>query len=853
MNTLTVGILEHNISSSLSSMVVIRNTAYPQDSVYNTHFEAYPYSLSSFQKHAIEGIVENQHVLVTAHTGSGKTLPAEFAIQHWVAQGKKVIYTSPIKALSNQKFYEFTEKYPHISFGLFTGDIKTNPEADVLIMTTEILMNRLFNHSLESAPNDLVLQFQMDFESELAAVVFDEVHYINDADRGQVWEKTILMLPDHVQMIMLSATMDKPERFAKWIENNHATKRVYLCPTNHRVVPLSHYGFMAMGEHEFKQIKDKALQQQMRKTTNKPIMLKDHKGKFYSEGYHDIRHVQEHLDKTRARVQRKFVLNNLVKYLRDNDMLPAICFVFSRKNVELCAKELTVPVLEDDSKIPYNVERESQQIMRRLPNHEEYMRLPEYVELVQLLEKGIGIHHSGMIPILREIVELFISKKYIKVLFATESFAIGLDCPIKTTVFTSVSKFDGNHDRLLHSHEYTQMAGRAGRRGIDTVGHVVHCNNLFKCKPTETDYKNMLGGRPPSLISKFKTDYSLIFSVLKTTPVTTVKTITGFIHKSMMNDELNTEVQQAETELEDVLKVYQNRVFSVTNLSTPKEVCDQYRQLKANMQTCQPKKRKHLQRDMDALKDSYDRLLQHVEAWEKAEEQQNIVQQRTVSLERLRHYVPDQVYRLADLLIAEKFLTQEQDQFVATPLGIVCSHMNEVHGPIWATCMVEKWNYFENFSSKQLVGLFSCATDVKVKDEYDTSIPRTEDAFLQHRLLEMKELYDHYEREEDRRDIRTGIKYDEAFRFTIVDETMEWCDCKSEEECKYFIHEKLVEKGISLGDFTKAILKIATISKEFRSLYELEPCNTQVAWLHKLTEIEDMVLKYIATNQSLYV
>ena len=349
-------------------MVVLRDFKYDNDSEYGSFFEKYPYSLSSFQKHAIEGIVDKHHVLVTAHTGSGKTLPAEFAIEHLVSQGKKVIYTSPIKALSNQKFYEFCNKYPHISFGLFTGDIKTNPEADVLIMTTEILMNRLFNHSLDEK-NETILQFQMDFDNELAAVIFDEVHYINDTDRGQVWEKTILMLPDHVQMIMLSATMDKPERFATWIENNHEGKKVYVCPTNHRVVPLSHYGYMAMGEHEFKQIKDKSTQQQMRKSTGKPIMLKDHKGKFYVEGYNEIKRVVEQVEKQRARINRKFVLNNLVKYLRDNNMLPAIFFVFSRKNVELCAKELTIPLLDEDSKIPHTVNKEAKQILRRLPNH----------------------------------------------------------------------------------------------------------------------------------------------------------------------------------------------------------------------------------------------------------------------------------------------------------------------------------------------------------------------------------------------------------------------------------------------------------------------------------------------------
>lgn len=195
---------------------------YPQENLYDQYFEKYPYPLSDFQKWAIQGIVEENHVLVTAHTGSGKTLPAEFAIEHFTTKGKKVIYTAPIKALSNQKFYEFTHKYPHISFGLFTGDIKVNPTADVIIMTTEILMNRLFTigqSAKESSMTSLLLEFDMNIEEELACVIFDEVHYINDADRGQTWEQTIMMLPGHVQMVMLSATIDNPAGFAQWVED----------------------------------------------------------------------------------------------------------------------------------------------------------------------------------------------------------------------------------------------------------------------------------------------------------------------------------------------------------------------------------------------------------------------------------------------------------------------------------------------------------------------------------------------------------------------------------------------------------------------------------------------------------
>ena len=235
-------------------MVKICPNIYPSDSndKYSQYFEKYPFLLSSFQKFAIEAIVEENHILVTAHTGSGKTLPAEFAIEYFVSKGKKVIYTSPIKALSNQKFYEFTQKFPHISFGILTGDIKTNPEADVLIMTTEILMNTLYakNHkddiNFTNNKSTSLTMFEMDFENELACVVFDEIHYINDLDRGRVWEETIMMLPQHIQMVMLSATLDSPEKFALWCETRgqttkNSSKIAYLTTTNERVVPLTHY------------------------------------------------------------------------------------------------------------------------------------------------------------------------------------------------------------------------------------------------------------------------------------------------------------------------------------------------------------------------------------------------------------------------------------------------------------------------------------------------------------------------------------------------------------------------------------------------------------------------------------
>ena len=169
-------------------------------------------------------MVDGNHVLVCCPTGSGKTLPGEFALNYFHSKGKKTIYTSPIKALSNEKFYNFTKKYPHISIGLITGDIKTNPDADVLIMTTEILLNKLYQVKSSSSVSSSSISFEMDIENELGCVVFDEIHFINDESRGHVWEQSIMMLPPQVQMIGLSATLDDPEKFAYWLETRGELK-----------------------------------------------------------------------------------------------------------------------------------------------------------------------------------------------------------------------------------------------------------------------------------------------------------------------------------------------------------------------------------------------------------------------------------------------------------------------------------------------------------------------------------------------------------------------------------------------------------------------------------------------------
>jgi superfamily II RNA helicase len=832
-------------------MVKICNTQYPVEleEKYKYIFETYPYPLSDFQKYAIQAIVEGNHVLVTAHTGSGKTLPAEFAIQHFIVEKKKkVIYTSPIKALSNQKYYEFQQKYPHISFGLFTGDIKTNPEADVLIMTTEILMNALFNKPEKKMDESIVnTQFKIDIDTELAAVVFDEVHYINDADRGQTWEKTLLMLPSHIQKIMLSATIDSPEKFANWCEKcgENGNKEVYLCSTSHRVVPLTHYGYMTISESTLNSIKDKSLQAEMRKMTGDIIPLQTATGVFQENGYKSLKRVVEFLE-NKPFMKRKYVLNNVCQYLKNKDMLPAIAFVFSRKNVELCAEEITVPLLEDDSKIPYIVKRECDQIIRKLPNFEEYMRLQEYHSLVALLEKGVGIHHSGMIPILREIVELMISKKYIKLLFATESFAIGLDCPIRTAIFTGLQKFDGTDLRNVYAHEYTQMAGRAGRRGIDTVGHVIHCNNLFTL-PTQTDYKEMLGGKAQALVSKFRISYSWVLNLFATNAY--LENIVETTQKSMIYKELEDSITKQRILIEKIEKEWTEKRDKLQYIRTPVDTCRRYISLEKDLKHAVNKKKKEIEREMIDINMNYRSITHDIMPVQKIDELElKLEKEEKPHLHYLENYMKQQVGKVFGVLLEKKFVCESVEGIILTEQGKMASKIAEVHPLIWTNCICNKWNYMEGFNVKQIVGILSCLTDIKVGQDHKIYVPKTEDKYLKNRIVELQEEYSLYFDMECLKEMRTGIDYENVLNFDIIDEAMEWCDCLSEEECKLFIQSRLYEKEIGIGDFTKAMMKIATIAKELDV-----SVSDNIGFKYKLSQIDEFVLKYIATTQSLYV
>ena len=834
---------------------------------YIDYFKLFPYELSDFQKWSIFAIVNGDHNLVTAHTGSGKTLPAEFAIQYFKERNKKVIYTGPIKALCNQKLYDMRNKFPHISFGILTGDVKDNPEADVLIMTTEILRNTLFNKKIndtkKSSTNEscqnIKLQFEMDIENELGAVVFDEVHYIGDQDRGSVWEQSILLLPQQVQLILLSATIEKPEIFADWLENEknknvdeQYKKKLYMTTTHTRVVPLTHYGWISCQPSLIQAEKNSDLGKKLREMVNKPIQLASTYGKFDEINYHKIYDLLNSFQKNRIYIKRQFVLNELITYLLRKQWLPAICFIFSRKNVEIAAKEISFTLFDKDDKTPSIIEKECEKILiSKLNNYKEYIQLEEYREMIKLLQKGIAIHHAGVMPVLREMVELLFEKKYIKLLFATETFAVGINMPTKTVIFTSLSKFSGQGMRYLLPHEYTQMAGRAGRRGIDTVGHVIHCNNLFNMTSSPNEYRNMLTGPPKMLTSQFKISYNLIISIIsanKNDAVTNIDNgLISFMEKSFMQTDIVKEINnydRCQNELKISIERQESEINDRSICKTELSIMEDYFNIKSKMELSSNKQKKKFQKDIDKLENENRWLKQDILRFNKLKDTKVELDKNNGFKLNAINYIQNNVDLIVNILRENKFIDLD---FNLTDKSVVAMQLQEIHSLALAD-LYENFGGFREITDIQLVSLFSMFTNISIPRDDMMSVPDCLDSVSKNLAIKVTDFINKYYDIEAENQLDTGCDYE--IHYELIDYIKEWCECNDEIKCKNLVNKIKEEKQIFLGEFVKAILKINNIAAEFEKVCEL---LQNLNLLQKIKNIPNLTLKYIVTNQSLYI
>ena len=462
--------------------------------------------------------------------------------------------------------------------------------------------------------------------------------------------------------------------------------------------------------------------------------------------------------------------------------------------------------------------------------------------MVKLLEKGIAIHHSGILPILREMVELLFSKGYIKLLFATETFAVGINMPTKAVLFTSLKKFDGSGMRYLLPHEYTQMAGRAGRRGLDPVGHVIHLNNMFEI-PSAQEYNHILCGNAQTLVSKFQIHFNIILKLISTQN----NDFVSFIGKSMMGDEINKDIDVMKSQLLDIERKNTNFEESMKFMTTNTETLKEYHELKNRLPMIKPKKRKVHERNLKQMEESsksfnmdYQRYLEHLKNIDEANKIRN-------QIEDSDGYINWKINDILRILSEHGYTTHtDNEKYEFTLKGLIANSIQEVNGICFAELIANK--VFEDILPEQFASILASFTNIRVKEEYKhlySSYDEYCDSLLNGQI---KDTYNKYF-DIELRETKCISSQDYEIIYDINEEVFEWCFAENEEQCKAILG-KLYEKEIFVGEFVKALMKINNICSELERTCDL---IGDIKFKNMLSKIPEMTLKYIATNQSLYI
>jgi superfamily II RNA helicase len=784
----------------------------------------FPYVLDKFQRDSIDIIEQDENVLVTAHTSAGKSTVAEYAIAKCAKLNKRVIYTSPIKTLSNQKFHDFriksqTGQMPldENDIGIMTGDIKLNPDAQCVVMTTEILRNMLYK---DPAIFD-----------DVKMVIFDEIHYINNKERGHVWEESIIMLPQHINLIMLSATISKADEFAGWIDSIR-DKKTTLISTLYRPTPLVHYVYT---NDEIKEI------------------MREKKGvnTFNRENYTKVYQSFQSRFKSKKFVNHKGILDPFVNYLRKRDLLSAIVFSFSRKKCEEYAQQITTNLVDNYERS--EIEKEFKKNLHKLLNPEN--RNLKQVQMVKnVLVKGIGIHHSGLLPALKEIVEILFAKGLIKLLFATETFAVGVNMPARTVVFTELTKYDDSGCRPLQTDEYLQMAGRAGRRGLDTKGNVIYVPLRNMTKPIEM--ASIVSGNSPSIVSQFQLDYKFLLKTIQSDSQNSLDIIT----RSLLNKETNLQIKSTKLVLSTKQEEYKTRKTTFTT------TCGSEREVTTitkfvELKELKPKSnadRKQRQRNLQATESGWmgDRskwqaLLKEYEQLGKLETEIEKMKIEIDYLEDSARSMTDYVVQLLESLgyinFDKKLLTNEDtssvfklDKTCLTVKGVLACDVNECNSLLLTEMLTV--GMFDDLNKVDIIALLAIFMEEKSTDGDigfgDLAV--TKEVIT--KMSEVNEINNKLLSAFDKFQLYTN----DTISLNFVDYAYYWAQGFSFPEIQEKVYVEIYE-----GNFIRNMLKLNNIIKEVVTILENTDTNNKL--LITMSELEELIVRDIVSVISLYL
>ena len=806
----------------------------------------FTFRLDPFQEHAIVAISKNHNVLVCAKTGSGKTLVGEYQIHHSLAQGKRVFYTTPIKSLSNQKFHDLKHQFKEASVGIMTGDIKFCPDAQIVVMTTEILCNLLYKRG--SATEHLGLSASLHIDN-LDAVIFDECHYINDKDRGHVWEETLILLPPEIKLIMLSATLDRPELFADWI-GTLKQRPVCLLETNYRIVPLVHSLYDD--------------------TMSKLLPLMNADGEFNERVYmnwtRQLASIEKNHDAFKQKVKDQraagvegaiegkcrptsFIhrLSQFAEQASLDNLLPALFFVLSRKKCEEFASKLQMSFLTTKESA------EVHNIINFYLHSRNLETVPNYHVLSDLMAKGIAFHHSGLLPVLKEIVEILFVKGFIKVLFCTETFAVGLNMPAKMAVFVDVSKYDDAVQgmRVLRTDEYIQMAGRAGRRGMDLLGTAVYFPERAPLSLNEIRFM-MKGTRLP-VTSRMDFHYSFLLKTLQSSSLRWLK---------IMEDSYwFRQRRQNICEMEHMVKAVESKIIALPLTDVGKRDCLQREttEIVLRDKTCSKEVVKQTQRDLEHWKNKHMGPKWDMEwkAWTKFREleQEKVSYENSLKglKEHSRSIVPTMNFlQRAGFLKECGGVPEELTHDHLTLLGTLATEVNEGNPILMPLLFLEK--SLHTLSGEELVSCLACFLEPNEKEDNPTvSSLRVSDS-VKTGILAIQTLMDKYRLMEAETLMRTS-GWATAFLNNSSSSFPEkvptyWI----EPICRWMAGDNLsaicADYGMFEGNLVRMVMKMANIIDEWQSLAIF--CE-HVEQIEKMEVVRRKIVRDMAVSDSLYL
>lgn len=794
----------------------------------------YSFSLDPFQQHAISAIANDENVLVCAKTGSGKTLVGEYQIYHSLSKGKRVFYTTPIKSLSNQKFYDLKHLFKDASVGIMTGDIKFCPDAQIVIMTTEILRNLLYKKGTTTENIGLTASISMD---GLDAVIFDECHYINDKDRGKVWEETMILLPPEVNLVMLSATLDHPEYFAKWL-GELKQKPIHLIETTYRIVPLTHN----LLDREYKLI---------------PLM--DAKESYNEKTYIDWLRAQQGLQDERKAFQRKVKdarqsgfegavdgkvhtysfthqMNETIKMLEKEELLPALFFVLSRKQCEAYAAKVDGSLLtsSDTAAVKHIITFHLHRHMKELE------KVPQYHQIYDLLCRGIAFHHSGLLPLLKEIIEVLFSKGFVKIMFCTETFAVGLNMPTKTVLFAGFKKYDDKTGgmRMLRNDEYIQMAGRAGRRGKDDKGIVIYLPDREPVEPSEM--KAMMKGSRPPIQSRMDFHYDFILKTIQASePGKPLKWL-SIMEQSYWFQQRKKQIKALDI---DIAKL-QKKMDELSVQDPFYSGCEMRFELEQKIKQTVNAARKEVQKQLDTLKNK-----QFGPKWTTSWTNYNLIRTLQNELNELGQdkYILES--HQESIIPSVKFLFEigyikNDDPLTLknedlTLKGILATEINEGHQLLMTELYTRQMLHL--LSGEDIVTVLSCFQEEKETDESLSIGELNVSNEVRNVLREIKEMAQEFQSVED----RVGFPVQDYWKTStqMIEPMCRWI----EGENASIICQ---EHGLFEGNFIRSIMKMANMLDEWLAMATYCQHTEQV---DKIMEVRQKMIRDIVISDSLYL